>query len=333
MLRLARVTHEQDRPADLRRGAFVVLLLAAAAIGLRSRAGLSLVGRSAAAQAAAGHAFLAVFGAIEGLGAVACVALLILIFGGRRKRKAEDTPEIRQDPDIPWWWKVLGLLTALAAVAVPVVLLVLELRGRRRTPGALLLPGGLPSSHVSGAAGVTSAGSWWVLAGLAAVWVAVMALALSSLRRLRRIETQAGGADPAAADLAAAMSAGTTALHGHDDPRTAIIACYAAMEQSLSGAGSPPAAADTPAEVLDRAAASGLIRSAAADALTRLFRRARYSDHVMAADDRATALSALAGLQADLGEPAARSEPGAPGGPGEPGASGSHGRAARRSGR
>jgi Domain of unknown function (DUF4129) len=332
MVRLARVAQRQGHSADLRRAASVVLLLAAAAIGLRSRAGLSLA-VSGAAKATAGHAFLAVFGAIEGLGAVACVALLIFVFSGRRKRKPEDTPEIRPDPDIPWWWKVLGLLTALAVVAVPVVLLVLEIRGHRRAPGALLLPGGLPSSHVSGTAGATGGGWVWVLVGLAAVWVAVMGLALSSLRRLRRLEPPAGATDPAVAGLAAAMSAGTAALHGHDDPRAAIIACYAAMEQSLSEAGSPPAAADTPAEILDRSAASGLVRSAAADALTRLFRRARYSEHVMVADDRATALSALAGLQADLGESAAPGEPAAPGRPGEPGASASHGRPARRSGR
>jgi hypothetical protein len=325
MLRLTRVTRGPS--ADLRRGAAVVLLLAAAAVGLRSRAGLSLISRSAGAEAAAGHAFLAVFGAIEGLGAVACVALLILVFSGRRKRKPEDGPQIRQAPDLPWWWQVLGLLIAFVVVAVPVVLLVLAGRGRRRTPGALLLPGGLPSSHVSGAAGATGGGSWWLLAGLAAVWVAVMGLALSSLRRRRGPEPQADGTGPAAGGLAAAMSAGTAALHGHDDPRAAIIACYAAMEQSLSGAGSPPAAADTPAEVLDRAAASGLVRSAAADALTRLFRKARYSDHVMVADDRATALSALAGLQVDLGEPVAR------GGLGEPGVPGSQGRPGRWSDR
>ncbi|HTT00178.1 MAG TPA: DUF4129 domain-containing protein [Streptosporangiaceae bacterium] len=325
MRRLTRVT--RGRPADLRRGASVVLLLAAAAVGLRSRAGLSLISRPAGAEASAGHAFLVVFGAIEGLGAVACVALLILVFSGRRKRKPEDGPEIRQDPDLRWWWQVLGLLTALVVVTVPVVLLVLAGRGRRRTPGALLMPGGLPSSHVSSAAGVTAGGSWWLLAGLAAVWVAVMGLALSSLRRLRGPEPQAGGTDPAAGGLAAAMSAGTAALRGHGDHRAAIIACYAAMEQSLSGAGSPPAAADTPAEVLGRAAASGLVRSAAADALTRLFRKARYSDHVMAADDRATALSALAGLWADLGESGALS------GPARSGAPESRARPACRSGR
>jgi Domain of unknown function (DUF4129) len=323
MLRLTRVT--PGRLADLRRGAAVVLLLAAAAIGLRSRAGLSLAGRSA--EAAAGHAFPAVLGAIEGLSAVACVVLLILVFSGRRwKRKPEDNQQAGPGLELPWWWRVLGLLIALAVAFVPVVLLVLAGRGAGRGPGALL-PGGLPSSHVSSAAGVTAGDRAWLLAGLAAVGVAVVVLGLSSLRRPRRPAPEADGTEPAAVGLAAAMSAGTAALHGHDDPRTAIIACYAAMEQNLSRAGSAPAAADTPAEVLDRAAASGLVRSAAAGALTRLFRKARYSDHVMVADDRAAALSALAELRADL------SESGALGGPGQPGVPGSRGRPACRSGR
>lgn len=87
-------------------------------------------------------------------------------------------------------------------------------------------------------------------------------------------------------------------------PAGAIIACYAAMESSLAVAGSPPPAADTPAEVLDRASPAGLVRSAAAEALTRLFRRARYSDHALAEEDRAAAASALAGIRADLGQQA-----------------------------
>ena len=59
-----------------------------------------------------------------------------------------------------------------------------------------------------------------------------------------------------------------------------------AMERSLADAGSPPRLADTPAEVLGRATASGLVRSAWASTLTGLFRRARYSSHPMTEADR-----------------------------------------------
>ena len=72
------------------------------------------------------------------------------------------------------------------------------------------------------------------------------------------------------------------------------------MEGSLASAGSPPTAADTPAEVLGRAFAAGLVCSAAGEVLTALFRRARYSEHTLAEDDRTAALSALAAVRGDL---------------------------------
>jgi hypothetical protein len=56
----------------------------------------------------------------------------------------------------------------------------------------------------------------------------------------------------------------------------------------------------TPADVLDRAAAAGLIRSAAAGTLTRLFHEARYSTHPIGEQQRCSAASALAELRRDL---------------------------------
>jgi hypothetical protein len=89
------------------------------------------------------------------------------------------------------------------------------------------------------------------------------------------------------------------ALGRDEDPRAAIIGCYAAMERSMTAAGSAPVAADTPAEVLARAVSGGLARSAAAGTLTGLFREARYSDHHLQEADRAAALEALARLRDD----------------------------------
>ena len=109
---------------------------------------------------------------------------------------------------------------------------------------------------------------------------------------------------PDAEPLASALAAGARVLHEDPDPRTAIIGCYAAMERSLADAGSPPRIADTPAEVLSRAIASGLVRSAPATALTSLFRRARYSSHPMTEADRTAAIGALAQVRDDLGSAA-----------------------------
>jgi hypothetical protein len=79
MSRLIRAV--QPVPAELCRAVSVLVLLAIAAIGLRARAEFSSAGLPAA-KTITDHAFLAVFGTVEGLGAVACVALFVLVFRG-----------------------------------------------------------------------------------------------------------------------------------------------------------------------------------------------------------------------------------------------------------
>lgn len=72
------------------------------------------------------------------------------------------------------------------------------------------------------------------------------------------------------------------------------------MERGFATAGSAPAAADTPAEVLARATQAGIVRSGSARALTGLFRRARYSTEPVTSAGAAAAASALAQMRADL---------------------------------
>jgi hypothetical protein len=158
------------------------------------------------------------------------------------------------------------------------------------------------AAATAGAAGHHPPGSPWPLLALFAL-VALVAVALIAYRRRRAIPraTSEDASDPETAPLVAALAAGARALHEDPDPRTAIIGCYAAMERSLADAGSPPRLADTPAEVLGRATAGGLVHSGWAGTLTGLFRRARYSRHPMTEADRAAAIGALAQVRADLG--------------------------------
>ena len=111
-------------------------------------------------------------------------------------------------------------------------------------------------------------------------------------------EDEAGGGD-----LREAVESGRTALRLIEDARAAIIACYAAMEQSLASAGTARAAADTPGELLARAGAQGLIRTAAAARLTALFCEARFSTHPVLPRQRDDAQQALADLAASLARP------------------------------
>jgi hypothetical protein len=73
-----------------------------------------------------------------------------------------------------------------------------------------------------------------------------------------------------------------------------------AMEESLERAGTARAAADTPDELLARAAGSGLVRTGAAARLTVLFYEARFSSHPMPLTQRDEAQRALAELADSL---------------------------------
>ncbi|MPZ85342.1 MAG: DUF4129 domain-containing protein [Actinophytocola sp.] len=89
---------------------------------------------------------------------------------------------------------------------------------------------------------------------------------------------------------------------GEPGPRAAILRCYAAMEQALAGSGrAAPRPPDTPTEVLDRAARTGLVRVGAARRLVDLFSEARFSRHPMTEADRLRATRALDEVLADLG--------------------------------
>jgi hypothetical protein len=74
------------------------------------------------------------------------------------------------------------------------------------------------------------------------------------------------------------------------------------MEDSLARAGTPRAAADTPDELLARAAGQGLVQGSAAERLTALFYEARFSSHPMLRADRDDAERALAELAAGFGD-------------------------------
>ena len=120
-------------------------------------------------------------------------------------------------------------------------------------------------------------------------------------------------------DLREAVDSGRTALRLFDDARAAIIACYVAMKQSLDRAGAAGTVADTPYELLVRAADRGLVQGDAAARLTALFYEARFSTHPMPFAKRDQAQQALRELAASLGD---RQLAGARGGPHGPGRGG-----------
>jgi Domain of unknown function (DUF4129) len=108
--------------------------------------------------------------------------------------------------------------------------------------------------------------------------------------------------DDAEADLKKAVEYGWLALRELDDARGAIIACYLAMERSLAQAGTAREAAETPDELLARAAGSGLVRGGAAARLTEVFYEARFSTRELMPEHRDAAEQALAELATRLSQ-------------------------------
>jgi Domain of unknown function (DUF4129) len=137
---------------------------------------------------------------------------------------------------------------------------------------------------------------------LAAVLVAaIVGCVILLLRRHRPRRRAAWRPEPEPADLGEAelrkaVEYGWLALRELDDARGAIIACYLAMEQSLAQAGTTRGIAETPDELLARAAATGLVRGPAAARLTSAFYAARFSTMELTAAHRDTAEQALAEL-------------------------------------
>lgn len=136
--------------------------------------------------------------------------------------------------------------------------------------------------------------------------VAVLGLVVVAVAARRLPETTAPAlpepTDSAVDSLTRAAEMGLAAVAAPgQDPRTAIIACYVAMERGLSiDRAAAPLASDTPMEVLARAFESGVLHDASARELVALFEEARFSPHSMLEWQRMRAEQLLRIVLADL---------------------------------
>jgi hypothetical protein len=285
-----------DRTAAWR-VAVVAILLALTAAGLRSRGTFSHAPDRVLAGAS-GTVLAIALAVTEGVALVAFA--LVLVMARPRGKPKPDEDEPPRLP-FPWWAKTLAVLASVAVMVAPLAILLT--RGTRpRTaaqahPGALASGGAVPPRLPAMAHG----SPWPLIAGMLIALALLVALTAWSRRTRRRLARPPG--DLVRLALGESLAAGRAALAGPPgrDPRAAIIACYTAMERGFAAAGSVPAAADTPAEVLARATGAGLVRSGSAVRMAGLFRRARYSSEPMTSADSAAAAAALDQMQADLG--------------------------------
>jgi Domain of unknown function (DUF4129) len=242
---------------------------------------------------------------VIGVALEAVVTVLLVVLAVRARRAPKDAlvaARLRS---------MLRYLLVAAAIAIPLVLLFGHVRGhgRVRGPQNPLREQPLPRPHTVPPVR-TGTGSAFPFTGvLYGLLVALLLAAVIACWLLlsRRRHGAAAEPEPELDDepeeLRAAVESGRAALRRLDDARAAIIACYAAMEQSLARAGTARAVADTPDELLARAVAAGLAQGPAATRLTRLFYEARFSTHPLAQGERDAAEQALTEIAASLARP------------------------------
>ena len=283
------------RRADVRGWARPVLaacLLAVVAAGLR------VTVPAPALDGPFRHDALAVGAVLEAV--LACLLVALVVRGVRAPRDALLAARLRK---MLLYVIVAGLIAIPLSYAltrhVPPLRPVRPLKLKTAPSGHSHLP------HPAGA----SIGAVIVAIILAALALAVLIYVIVRLVRGRvwlgfRRREAGVAVEPAEgddeSDLREAVESGRSALRRFDDAKAAIIACYVAMEQSLARAGTAMAVADTPDELLARAAGLGLVRTDAAARLTALFYEARFSSHPMPLAQRDEAQQALAELADSL---------------------------------
>ncbi|HXV03701.1 MAG TPA: DUF4129 domain-containing protein [Gaiellaceae bacterium] len=100
--------------------------------------------------------------------------------------------------------------------------------------------------------------------------------------------------------LAAILDDTLDDLRAEPDPRKAVIACYSKMERSLASYGLPRHPFEAPEEYLGRVLDELQSGSPAARRLTRLFERAKFSEHSIDTSMKDEAIDAVSELRSEL---------------------------------
>jgi hypothetical protein len=172
------------------------------------------------------------------------------------------------------------------------------------TPLGFTPPIGPPPLGSDQSAAQTFVIHWWILLGLALCGLTGLLLTIMQRRRRRRLETEAESAPSEREELLAAVEASLQELEDDPDPRKAVIGAYASMEQALSRHGLARRPSEAPLEYLARWTSAVRVSRSPAEALTRLYERARFSLHLIDEDMKQEATAALLTLRHELGEEA-----------------------------
>jgi hypothetical protein len=283
----------QRRDTNFYRLALLVLLTLLAVVGLHASSAQPAWDSHTKAHDAE------VAGALEAL-----VIVLFLVLVVRNRRPSVGPPLVTR-LRTALMYVLAGGMVALASVLVD-LLVNLHLppgtiHGTKTTSG--LRPGlfHLPKPTAPHSSRFpTSAVFYGLVAALLLAAIVVLAVKALRSRRLEALPELQPPAEEYGDTLQDAILGGQRALLELDDARAAIIACYVAMEESLARAGAARARAETPDELLAKAAKELLISPGPASRLTSLFYEARFSSHPLDDGDKQVAEQALAELATEL---------------------------------
>ena len=137
---------------------------------------------------------------------------------------------------------------------------------------------------------------WPLAVGLGALIAAVIGVAVIVERRRSRRD---GRTTPELEELGRALDEAIDDLRRDPDPRRAVIAAYARMEQALTVYGLPRKPAEAPYEYLHRVARE-LEAEGPVVALTELFEVAKFSEHSVDEGMRGRAIDALTAVRREV---------------------------------
>lgn len=275
------------------------LTIAAALVAMAGRSPLS---SSTPVNATSARApITALFMLLVGTGIVALGALMILMWPGR----GSDEPEfVREPPKVHWISKGIAILVVLALGAVLVAAAIVGAHNRRAASspvggdviGGIGGPTGRPATARRSAPSGFVLPSWLPWTVIAIISIAVVVAVVVLLVRHRTVVDEVPDDDVARSAVGAAIGA----LDGAEDPRTAVIAAYRAMEGTFAAHGLARSATEAPREYLTRVLAVRGDGDGDATTLTNLFEEARFSTHPISERIRELALRTLRTLRGRL---------------------------------
>jgi hypothetical protein len=247
-----------------------------------------------------GDVFIVVLGLM--FAGLCLLAYALLASIGRSRSGKEEEDHTR--PSAPWWAKLLTVFLLLATLGgVVAAILLSDGNGSTNPLDSLTTPTLLPLDTGSVPAGgpANFVVHWWILAALALVALCVFVFVIL-LRRSRGDELEAEPGSTKRDELRAAVEASLEELEEEHDPRQAVIHAYASMERVLSEHGLRRKPSETHIEYLTRWVTAVQVTRPAAEALTVLYERARFSLHVVDEQMKRDARAALLALRRELQE-------------------------------